>query len=108
MTQKCSCGGTYERIEGLEGLWCDTCGANVPDFTRGVESSFTDDKLKSVRGVPVNRIIISSESKGMLEITAPIFLSFDEQKRLIDQQIALLEYTKSQIQAKNLDIMPKR
>ena len=108
MTRKCSCGGHFEYIEGLEGLWCDTCGANVPDFTKGVESSFTDDKLKSVRGVPVNRIIIGSESKGRLEITAPIFLSFEEQKRLVDQQIALLEYTKSQIAEKGLDIMPKR
>ena len=108
MTRKCSCGGSFEYIEGLEGLWCDTCGANVPDFTKGVESSFTDDKLKSVRGVPVNRIIIGSESKGRLEITGPIFLSFEEQNRLVDQQIALLEYTKSQIAEKGLDIMPKR
>ena len=116
MNSKCSCGGTFIHIEGLEGYQCDCCGAYVEALNQGfsdtLESSFkpdySEEKMKSIRGVPVNRIIIGSESKGRVEISIPIFVTYDEQKKIIDQQLALLEYTKAQILEKNLDIMPKR
>lgn len=108
---KCNCGGTFRPIEGLNGLWCDNpdCGAYRDGVEqKSVESSYTEDKLKSIRGVPVNRIIIGSESKGRLEISIPIFVSREEQKALIEQQLDLLQYTKEQIASRGLDIMPKR
>lgn len=65
--EKCVCGGTFRQEEGLEGMFCDVCGAHkdLPPsaklFTidKAVEKSYTEDKLKSIRGVPVNRIILS-------------------------------------------------
>lgn len=69
---------------------------------------YSEEKMKSIRGIPVNRIIIGSESKGRVEISIPIFVTYEEQKKIIDQQLSLLEYTKALIQEKNLDIMPKR
>lgn len=113
--EKCICGGTFRREEGLEGLFCDTCGAfrdSPPPQTltidKAVEKTYTEDKLKSIRGVPVNRIIIGSESKGRLEISVPIFVSKEEQKLIIDQQLDLLEYAKHEIDRRKLDVMPKR
>lgn len=115
MNSKCSCGGTFVHIEGLEGYQCDCCGAyrdSIDGFSESVESNFkpdySEEKMKSIRGVPVNRIIIGSESKGRVEISIPIFVTYEEQKKIIDLQLSLLEYTKAQILEKNLDIMPKR
>lgn len=109
---KCSCGGTFVPVDGLEGMFCDKCGAFMNESSdvksASVESSYTEDKLKSVRGTPVNRFIIGSESKGRVEISIPIFASKAEQKQLIDQQLDLMAYLKSQIDARGLDIMPKR
>lgn len=117
-TEKCICGGTFRPEDGLEGLFCDTCGAfkeghpldKLKDLTicTSVEKSYTEDKLKAIRGIPVNRIIIGSESKGRVEISVPIFVSKEEQKFLIDQQLDLLEYAKSEIKRRDLDIMPKK
>ena len=105
-------------IEGLEGYQCDVCGAYVdslteyPDFLSELTvekvPEYTEEKLKSIRGIPVNRIIIGSESKGRVEVSIPIFVSFEDQKKIIRQQLSLLEYTKNLILEKNLDIMPKR
>ena len=113
--EKCVCGGTFRKEEGLEGMFCDVCGAfkpsplsPFPTIDKAVEKSYTEDKLKSIRGVPVNRIIIGSESKGRLEISVPIFVSKEEQKLLIDQQLDLLEYAKHEIDRRKLDVMPKR
>lgn len=111
---KCSCGGTFLREEGLNGFFCDRCGAysdSVPDNNDSesrVEKSYTEEKLKAIRGVPVNRIIFGSESKGRVEISVPIFASKEEQKQLIDQQLSLLQYAKQEAERRNLDIMPKR
>lgn len=113
--ERCICGGTFHKEEGLEGLFCDTCGAfkdspqlQIPTIDRAVEKSYTEEKLKSIRGVPVNRIIIGSESKGRLEISVPIFVSKEEQKLIIDQQLDLLEYAKHEIERRKIDMMPKR
>jgi hypothetical protein len=114
MNSKCSCGGTYVQVEGLEGYYCDCCGGykeiiESHDFAESnFKPDYSEEKLKSIRGIPVNRIIIGSESKGRVEISIPIFVSYDEQKKIIEQQLSLLEYTKAQILEKNLDIMPKR
>lgn len=102
---KCSCGGNYMSIEGLEGYTCDSCGAFMnSDPTR----DYSEDKLKSIRGIPVNRFIIGSESKGRIEISLPIFLSVDEQKKIIEQQLDLLKFTKEKIKNDDIDIMPNR
>ena len=110
MNAKCSCGGSFVQIEGLEGYQCDNCGAYVDSIgdSKDFKPDYSEEKMKSIRGVPVNRIIIGSESKGRVEISIPIFVSFEDQKKIIDQQLTLLEYTKAKILEKNLDIMPKR
>lgn len=115
MSSKCSCGGTYTHIEGLEGYQCDRCGAYVDDIgfsayvtDREYKPDYSEEKMKTIRGVPVNRITIGSESKGRVEISIPIFVTFEEQKKIINQQLSLLEYTKAQILERDLDIMPKR
>lgn len=108
---KCNCGGTFLPEDGLNGLFCDKCGAYMElDTTEDVrvEKSYTEEKLKAIRGVPVNRIIFGSESKGRLEISVPIFASKEEQKILIDQQLSLLQYAKQEAERMGLDIMPKR
>lgn len=114
-SNKCNCGGTFVQIEGLEGYQCDCCGAYVDNIfqsedliTTKFAPDYSEEKLKSIRGIPVNRIIIGSESKGRVEISVPIFVSYEDQKKLINQQLSLLEYTKAQILERNLDIMPKR
>lgn len=111
---KCSCGGTFFPVEGLEGLFCDKCGAflDTPAYASAsasaVEKTYTEEKLKAVRGTPVNRFIIGSESKGRIEVSVPIFATKEEQKALIDQQLNLMQYMKSRIDELGLDIMPKR
>lgn len=108
---KCNCGGTFLPEDGLNGLFCDKCGAYMElDATEDVrvEKSYTEEKLKAIRGVPVNRIIFGSESKGRVEISVPIFASKEEQKILIDQQLSLLQYAKQEAERMGLDIMPKR
>lgn len=106
---KCTCGGTFQRIEGLEGYTCDVCGAYRDTLIDTLyQPDYSEEKMKSIRGIPVNRIIIGSESKGRVEISIPIFVPFEEQKEIINQQLMLMEYTKAQILERNLDIMPKR
>lgn len=108
---KCNCGGTFLPEDGLNGLFCDKCGAYMELDTTAdtrVEKTYTEEKLKAIRGVPVNRIIFGSESKGRLEISVPIFASKEEQKILIDQQLSLLQYAKQEAERMGLDIMPKR
>lgn len=108
---KCNCGGTFLPEDGLNGLFCDKCGAYMEmDTTTDtrVEKTYTEEKLKAIRGVPVNRIIFGSESKGRVEISVPIFASKEEQKILIDQQLSLLQYAKQEAERMGLDIMPKR
>lgn len=108
--KKCSCGGTLIKVEGLDGYSCDKCGMFVESTTEFEPFSpdYSEEKLKSIRGVPVNRITIGSESKGRIEVSIPIFVTLEEQKEIINQQLSLLEYTKAQIQERDLDIMPKR
>lgn len=108
---KCACGGTFVHIDGLEGYQCDNCGAyrdSLWDDSESFKPDYSEEKMKSIRGIPVNRITIGSESKGRVEISIPIFVTFEEQKEIINQQLSLLEYTKAQILERNLDIMPKR
>lgn len=108
---KCNCGGTFLPEDGLNGLFCDKCGAYMELDTIAdtrVEKTYTEEKLKAIRGVPVNRIIFGSESKGRVEISVPIFASKEEQKILIDQQLSLLQYAKQEAERMGLDIMPKR
>ena len=104
---KCACGGDFCPEDGLEGLFCNKCGAYMK-YESATKDLYSDDKLKSIRGVPVNRIILGSESKGRIEVSVPMYASWAEQKALIDQQLLLLKYAKKKAEQMDLDIMPKR
>lgn len=110
---KCSCGGVYNLIEGMEGYFCDRCGSFKDEILSGpdgvdVSSLYVEERLKSIRGVPVNRITIGSESKGRLEISIPIYITHEEQKAIIGKHLDLMEYAKNEIERRGLDIMPAR
>jgi hypothetical protein len=114
----CKCGGVFEEVGGLEGLFCNRCGEflcgsdchgpmSIPPKIKNIIDP-NDSRLKAIRGVPTNKITLGSESQGRLEIVIPIYFTEDEQKKTIQQQVDLLEYALKLIKDKGLDIMPKR
>jgi hypothetical protein len=108
-SKTCQCGGPLIEVEGLTGLFCDDCGAHYEDESdEQPVNIFSEDKLKMARGVPVNKFCIGSETKGRIEISIPIYASKIIQKKIIDEQIEMLQYLKDSIEEKGLDIMTKR
>lgn len=105
----CQCGGNVAHIEGLDGVFCQVCGAHYEDDSEQKDTDiFSEEKLKMARGVPVNKFCIGSETKGRLEISIPIYASKVVQRKIIDEQIDMLQYLKDSIEERGLDIMTKR
>lgn len=114
MTKMCECGGTFEKIEGLEGMFCNKCNAYTPDEPTSTDKTFemssiySEERLKSIRGVPHSTISIGSETKGRLQVMIPAYCTPSERKYLIDSNIDSLQYALSEIKKRGIDIMPSR
>jgi len=110
----CKCGGTFRSIEGLEGMQCDKCGKIVsgatdmlnpnPGDSCKLETCYSEERLKPLRGVSMSSLVIGTPSKGCLTVVYPPNLSASEQKALIDSELGLLKYAKDKVKELGLDI----
>ena len=120
MTQ-CECGGTFVKIEGLEGMYCEKCNNWVPENDNSIPASLVEDnvytkvgklydvdRIRAIRGVPLNEICIGSETKGRVKISIPSYATPEEAKALISINLDLLQYTKNEIERRGLDIFSSR
>lgn len=111
---KCTeCNGILERVGELEGSWCTECGKHfdieiedTPDVL--VRRMYSEDRLKSIRGVPTNRMKIGSETKGRIEVEWPINAEFEEIQAKIDQSVRAMAYFKRKVEEHDLDIFTGR
>lgn len=116
-TLKCpKCGKPMVIKEGLEGVFCEDekCGYYSPDtpsqadIITDVKQIFSEDRLKPLRGVPCDTFIVGSETKGRLQIQIPVGCSKTERRLVIDSALDDMEYLKSEIDKRQLDIYTTR
>lgn len=116
---KCpNCGKSLVIKEGLEGLWCPDpkCGYYDPSdpssedilATGNAKEIFSEDRVKHLRGVPMDIFTIGSEAKGRIQIQIPCGCTKAERRFLINNAIDDLEYLKNTIDEKHLDIYSSR
>ena len=109
----CECGGTFKKIEGLEGCYCDKCNAWSSEeicesAPVSIEKLYLPERIKDIRGIPLNAITIGSESKGRVAISIPSYATPEEAKQVISMYLDLLQYTKDEIDRRGLDIYSSR
>jgi hypothetical protein len=107
---RCQCGGTFVKSEGLEGSFCNKCGAYSEQEATPttLDALYSAERIGSVRGIPMNEFTLGSETKGRVKISIPVYATNDEAKAIIDTYIALLRYTKEKVEENNLDIYATR
>lgn len=104
-------------MDGLSGLFCpdkecgyyeERAGISKQDFLLTPSEVFSEEKVKSVRGVPCNQICLGSETKGRLVIQIPCNAQDSERKMLIETAVNDLKYTKECIEKAGIDIYTSR
>ena len=110
---QCECGGKFIKIDGLEGCYCDKCNNWVPweypdEDPIDASALFNIERIKAIRGVPLNEICIGSETKGRVKIAIPAYATSEEAKAIISMNLDLLQYTKNEIEKRNMDIYTSR
>lgn len=114
---KCpKCGNFLVKMDGLTGLFCSDkeCGyfeerEVIPsDLLVTPSDIFSEERVKSLRGVPCNKIVLGSETKGRIEIQIPCNASDVDRRTLIEQAVADLKYTKQCIENSGMDIYSAR
>jgi hypothetical protein len=114
---KCTCGGIFAKSKDLDGLVCNRCNAFISGDTNKIENIdvsssmadlYSEDRAKSMRGVPVEKYTLGSESKGRIEIIVPIYASEEERSLLIERGVATMERILSQVKDRELDIFSSR
>lgn len=112
--QTCECGGRFEQLADLDGLFCNECGKHIEGVITFDESDkalrhlYSEDRAKVVRGVPMHYLKLGSETKGRIEISIPCYATNAESVALVDKQLALMKYAKDQVEVLDLDIFTGR
>lgn len=110
------CGGQLIKHEELLGLFCTNpkCGyyteeePKLDDYITDAKTIFSEERVKHLRGVPVDTITIGSETKGRVQIQIPCGCTKAERRVLIDAMLDDLEYLKTQIESRGMDIYTSR
>lgn len=113
---KCKeCGGDLRHIDGLEGSWCIECDTHhdveldkeSPNVVIG--KMFSEERIRSIRGVPTNRFSIGSETRGRIELNWPINSSREEIDTYIKENLDLYERIVDEVRNKrDLPVFTKR
>lgn len=100
--------------QGLDGLWCpdDKCGYFVEhtfdDASVNPDNIFSEERVRPLRGVPMDTFCIGSEVKGRIQVQIPCGCTKEERRFLIQNAVDDLEFMKTYIAEKNLDIYTTR
>lgn len=110
---KCACGGFFEKLPDLEGMYCSKCGQYtditiVDDVSATIGSVYDPERAKQFRGVPMTELVAGAESKGRIKMTIPSYCSKQEGEKLINMQLDYLSYLKNEIDKRKLDIYSSR
>lgn len=102
----------------LDGLRCNKCGTVLSCDTSKIDTEdapgldlsaiYSEDRLKSIRGVPMSSLSIGTPSKGAINIIFPPFCTVEEQHALIDAELEVLRHAKDKVQSLGLDIYSSR
>lgn len=110
------CGSQMVKNEGLDGLFCSNQKCQhylaeepgIDDYITDAKTIFSEERVKHLRGVPVDTITIGSETKGRVQIQIPCGCTKAERRVLIDAMLDDLEYLKTQIESRGMDIYTSR
>ena len=115
---RCKCGGTFLAVPMLDGLRCDRCGAVLSGDTAKIDNSdssgldlstlYSEERLRSIRGVSMSSLTIGTPSKGAISIIFPPFCTIEEQHALIYAELSVLKYAKDRVGELGLDIYSSR
>lgn len=110
---RCECGGEFQTLEDLEGMFCSKCNKYLDeeeskDMGHPMSSLYSESRARVMRGVPMMYIRIGSETKGRIEIPIPSYATPDESRKLIDTALGYMKYTKDEIDRLELDIYTTR
>lgn len=112
--QTCECGGRFEELADLEGMYCNRCSKHIEGVVslkeedKALRHMYSEDRAKVVRGVPMSYIRIGSETKGRIEISIPCYATSSEARAIIDKHLDYLKYTSNGIEERELDIFTTR
>ena len=96
---KCKCGGTFEKLPELDGMYCNRCN-EYTDITiidgadANLDKIYDPERVKQFRGTPMNEITLGSETKGRIKVCIPSYCTKDEAESLINMQLDYLSYLK--------------
>lgn len=65
---------------------------------------FSEESLKSLRGVPCNEIIFGSESKGRIRAVIPVHIPRKNAENIIKELVDILKYGKDYARSIGLDV----
>lgn len=108
---KCKCGGEYLHTDGLDGYYCNKCNKwveSVDEHEASLSVIYDQERIKAIRGLPVNEIIYGTDGRGKVKVSIPVYASEEEAKFLIDMNVSLLKYTINKCNDCGLDIGSKR
>jgi hypothetical protein len=114
---KCpKCKGNLVIKDGLDGLFCEneSCKYWVDktpsqeELLTNTSEMFSEDRVKHLRGVPMIQMTIGSEVKGRISIQMPCSCTKAERRTLINEYLDDLQYLKSAVEERGLDIYSSR
>lgn len=114
MRVKCSCGGYFSKIEGLDGYFCEKCNAHIdeipedPDMPTTMSELYSEDNLRTLRGVPHTTYTCGSETKGRVCIQVPANASRAQTDKIIQERLESLKYMLELAKDLNLNIFTNK
>ena len=114
MSAKCSCGGYFSKIEGLDGYFCEKCNAHIDSLpeekmmSETMTDLYSEDNLRTLRGVPHTTYTCGSETKGRVCIQVPANASKEQTDSIIRERLESLKYMLDMARDLNLNIFTNK
>ena len=106
---KCGLCGTPLRHNSEYGEYCpNTNCKNAPiiedELITDSKQLFSEESLKSLRGVPTHKIIFGTESKGRVVAEIPINVHRKDAENIVKELVDILKYGKEYARSVGLDV----
>jgi len=106
---KCGLCGTPLRHNSEYGEYCPNMNCkNAPiiedELITNSKQLFSEESLKSLRGVPTHKIIFGTESKGRVVAEIPINVHRKDAENIVKELVDILKYGKEYARSVGLDV----
>jgi len=110
MTDKCELCGFPTKTDEEYGTHCTNEQCNNAALKEEIshDGLLTEEKLKSLRGVPTHKIIFGTESRGRICAEIPIHYTKSQSKDLVKSLIDVLAESMMYAKEKGIDTSPIR